>query len=36
MSNGLMTPFAIASNLISTEGLKAKRARPDTSMGLAC
>tara|TARA_R110000824_G_scaffold366730_2_gene555654 strand:+ start:194744 stop:195043 length:300 start_codon:yes stop_codon:yes gene_type:complete len=31
MSNGLMTPFAIASNSISTEGLKARRNRSDTS-----
>jgi len=34
MSNGLMTPFAIASILISTEGLEVKQARSDTPRGL--
>lgn len=35
MSNGLMTPFAIASISISTEGREARRIRSDTSKGLA-
>jgi len=35
MSNGLMTPFAIASILISTEGLEAKQARSDTPRDLS-
>lgn len=35
MSNGLMTPFAIANISISTEDREARRNRSDTSLDLA-
>ena len=35
MSNGLMTPFAIASILISTEGLEAQQTRSITPWDLS-
>jgi hypothetical protein len=35
MSNGLVTPFAIASISISTKDREARRVRPDTSWDLA-